>query len=67
MYAHLRDALEAIHFLYGDKADALMHAVRHLIGRARPTEMEVKMLHGLARQLEWAANELQSKQDCSSR
>jgi tRNA/rRNA methyltransferase len=59
MYAHLRDALEAIHFLYGEKADALMHAVRHLIGRAQPTEMEVKLLHGLARQMEWVAKKLQ--------
>jgi TrmH family RNA methyltransferase len=62
MYAHLRHGLEAIHFLYGEKADALMHAVRHLIGRAGPTEMEIKLLHGLARQMEWAANELHSKQ-----
>jgi tRNA/rRNA methyltransferase len=57
MFAHLREGLEAIHFLYGDKADALMFALRHLIGRARPTEMEVKLLHGLARQLLWAAHE----------
>jgi tRNA/rRNA methyltransferase len=55
MYEHLRHALEAIHFLYGEKAEALMHAIRHLIGRARPTEMEVKLLHGLARQLLWVA------------
>jgi tRNA/rRNA methyltransferase len=55
MYAHLRRGLEAIHFLYGDKADALMHAVRHLLGRAGPTAMEVKLLHGLARQMEWVA------------
>ncbi len=53
MYEHLRAALTELHFLYGDKADALMHAVRHLIGRAGPTRMEVKMLHGLARQIEW--------------
>src|SRR5262249_34608830 len=33
MFAQLRQALEAIHFLYGPKADALMHALRHLIGR----------------------------------
>lgn len=65
MYAHLRDALEAIHFLYGEKADALMHAVRHLIGRAGPTEMEVKLLHGLARQMEWVAKELQTREKCS--
>jgi tRNA/rRNA methyltransferase len=55
MFAHLRAALEEIHFLYGDKADALMHAVRHLIGRAGPTAMEVNVLHGLARQIRWFA------------
>jgi tRNA/rRNA methyltransferase len=55
MYDHLRRGLETIHFLYGDKADVLMHAVRHLIGRAGPTSMEVGILHGLARQLEWVA------------
>jgi tRNA/rRNA methyltransferase len=56
-FAHLRRALEAVHFLYGPKSDALMHAVRHLIGRARPTPMEVKLLHGLARQLLWVAGQ----------
>jgi tRNA/rRNA methyltransferase len=55
MFERLRAALEEIHFLYGDKADALMHALRHLIGRAGPTEMEVKVLLGLARQLRWFA------------
>jgi hypothetical protein len=30
-----------------------MHALRHLIGRARPTPMEVDLLFGLARQLRW--------------
>jgi tRNA/rRNA methyltransferase len=53
MFARLRSALEAIHFLYGPKGEPLMHAVRHLIGRAGPTEMEVKLLLGLARQIDW--------------
>jgi tRNA/rRNA methyltransferase len=53
MFDRLREALEAIHFLYGDKADGLMHGLRHLLGRARLTEMEVKLLLGLARQLHW--------------
>jgi tRNA/rRNA methyltransferase len=53
MFARLRESLEGIHFLYGDKAEALMHALRHLLGRARPTEMEVKLLLGLARQVRW--------------
>jgi tRNA/rRNA methyltransferase len=55
MFAHLRAALEEIHFLYGANADTLMHALRHLIGRARPSPMEVDVLFGLARQLRWYA------------
>jgi tRNA/rRNA methyltransferase len=55
MFAHLREALEQIHFLWDDKADALMHALRHLIGRAGPTTMEVGVLLGLARQIRWYA------------
>jgi tRNA/rRNA methyltransferase len=53
MFQALRSALEAIHFLYGPKADALMHALRHLIGRAGPTDAEVGVLLGLARQIHW--------------
>ncbi len=55
LFERLRETLEAIHFLYGPKADALMHGLRHLIGRAQPTEMEVKLLLGLARQIQWFA------------
>jgi TrmH family RNA methyltransferase len=53
MFMDLRASLEAIHFLYGPKADSVMHALRHLIGRARPSEMEVGVLFGLARQIRW--------------
>ena len=53
LFAQLQAALEEIHFLYGDKAEPLMHAVRHLLGKARLTEMEVKVLLGLARQIRW--------------
>src|SRR5207249_1801338 len=60
MFADLRTALEEIHFLYGPKADPLMHALRHLINRARPTEMEVGLLFGLARQIRWCVNRQQS-------
>src|SRR5262249_3595050 len=55
MFESLREGLEGIHFLYGDKADSLMHALRHLVGRAGPTPMEVEMLFGLARQMRWIA------------
>ena len=53
MFMRLRVALEEIHFLYGPKADALMHALRHLLARAQPIAMEVKLLLGLARQIRW--------------
>jgi tRNA/rRNA methyltransferase len=53
MLRQLQTALEEIHFLYGDKAEPLMHAVRHLLGKARLTDMEVKVLLGLARQIRW--------------
>jgi tRNA/rRNA methyltransferase len=56
MFRHVRTALEEIHFLYGAKADSLMHALRHLLGRARLTTMEVDLLHGLARQILWHAH-----------
>lgn len=55
LFAELRGALEDIHFLYGDKADALMHGLRHLLGKARLSVMEVKLLLGLARQIRWHA------------
>jgi tRNA C32,U32 (ribose-2'-O)-methylase TrmJ len=55
MYAHLRAGLEAIHFLYNEKADVLMHAVRQFINRAEPGLADVKLLHGIARQMEWIA------------
>src|SRR4051812_29546170 len=46
MYEHLREALTAVGYLFGEKADSLMHGLRHLIGRAQPTPQEVKILHG---------------------
>ncbi len=53
MFERLREALTAIHFLYGPKANSLMHAIRHLLGRAGPTAMETDVLLGLARQIKW--------------
>lgn len=55
MFEKLREGLEGIHFLYGPKADLLMHAVRHLISRAKPRDREVRVLFGLARQLRYVA------------
>jgi tRNA/rRNA methyltransferase len=56
VYQHLRKALEDVHFLWDDRADLLFHGLRQLIGRARPTPNEVRLLHGLARQMEWVVS-----------
>lgn len=58
MFRSLQDALERIHFLYGDKATALMHALRQMLLRARPTHTEVQILLGLARQIRWYVDSL---------
>lgn len=51
MFEHLREAFAAVGYLFGSRADGLMHAVRQFLGRANPTPQEVKLMHGLARQL----------------
>jgi tRNA/rRNA methyltransferase len=59
LFTQLQKGLEQIRYLRGIRGDALMHALRHLIGRARPTPMEVRLLYGLARQLQWVARQAQ--------
>jgi tRNA/rRNA methyltransferase len=61
MFDSLQSALEAIHFLYEPGGEALMHALRHLIGRAGPTAVEVDILFGLARQLRWLAEKTERR------
>lgn len=53
LYARWQEALEAIHFLWNEKAAAQMHAIRHVLGRSRPSTMEVQVLLGVARQILW--------------
>ncbi|MFO0938184.1 MAG: RNA methyltransferase [Gemmataceae bacterium] len=61
MLGHLRESFEAIHYVYGQKGDQLMHGFRHVILRAQPTTQEVRMLHGLARQLLYLAGHTKVK------
>lgn len=56
MYRHLESALRTIGFLHPDSAEPLMRRLRRLIGRATPTEVEVRVLRGIARQVLWAAD-----------
>jgi tRNA/rRNA methyltransferase len=66
MFTRLRTALEEIHFLYGPKADSLMHALRHLLGRDGLTPMEVDVLNGLARQIRWYVANASSERGASA-
>lgn len=53
MFHHLEQALRDIHFLWDERAPVQMNALRHLLSRSRLTAMEVGLLHGIARQLQW--------------
>jgi tRNA/rRNA methyltransferase len=55
MFADLGKSLQEIRYLRGSRGEALMHAIRHLLGRAQLSPMEVNLLIGLARQLRWVA------------
>ena len=57
MFNHLKEAFQAVGFLFGDRQESLMHAMRQLVGPHLPTPQEVRMLHGLARQLLWVAGQ----------
>jgi tRNA/rRNA methyltransferase len=63
MFEHLREALTAVGYLFSERAETLMHAIQQLIGRAQPTPQEVKLLHGLARQLLWVAGQLEKESE----
>ncbi len=55
MYGHLERALMTIGFLTTDSGEVVMRHFRRLLGRARLTPEEVKILRGVARQIMWAA------------
>jgi tRNA/rRNA methyltransferase len=55
MYEHLQRALLRIGFLHPQNPEHLMFALRRLFGRARLDEQEVRILLGIARQIEWFA------------
>jgi TrmH family RNA methyltransferase len=55
MFEHLRQALTRIRYLRGGRANALFHGIHHLLARANPSPMEVRLLLGLARQLDYVA------------
>jgi len=55
MYEHLQRALLSIGFLHPQNPEHLMFAIRRLFGRAGLDEHEVRILLGMARQMQWVA------------
>ena len=56
MYEKLKHALLQIGFLHKDNPDHIMLALRRLFGRAGLEERDVRILLGMARQIEWYAD-----------
>jgi tRNA/rRNA methyltransferase len=54
MYQHLQRALLSIGFLHPQNPEHLMFALRGLFGRTGLADHEVRILLGMARQMEWA-------------
>jgi tRNA/rRNA methyltransferase len=57
MFERLQRAFAAIGFLNRDNPEHIMYALRSMLGRARLDEREVRILLGLARQIEWYGGE----------
>jgi tRNA/rRNA methyltransferase len=56
MYDKLKGALLKVGFLHGDNPDHIMFALRRVLGRAGLEDRDVRILLGLARQIEWYAS-----------
>lgn len=56
MYEKLKRALLKIGFLHGDNPDHIMFALRRMLGRAGLEDRDVRILLGMARQIEWYAS-----------
>jgi len=67
MYRHLRDALLSIGFLHPQNPEHIMFALRGLFGRTALEDHEVRILLGIARQIEWAAGQMQKTNDAGGK
>ncbi len=55
MFAHLKEALTGVRFLWDFRSDGIFHVVRSVIARGMPTHKELRIYHGLAKQLQYLA------------
>ena len=56
MYEKLKQALLQVGFLHRDNPEHIMFALRRIMGRAGLEDRDVRILLGMARQIEWFAN-----------
>jgi tRNA/rRNA methyltransferase len=57
LYAHIRKSLLDIGFLDAQNPDHILHTFRRIFGRAGLNPREVKILHGMMRQIDWVEGE----------
>lgn len=60
LWTKLEAGLQAVSFLHGDAAPAVMRRLRAILGRAALDDEEVQMLLGVARQMTWAGTRARS-------
>jgi tRNA/rRNA methyltransferase len=56
MYEKLKHALLRVGFLHRENPEHIMFAFRRILGRAGLEERDVRILLGMARQIEWYAS-----------
>lgn len=56
MYDKLKQALLCVGFLHRDNPEHIMFALRRIFGRTELEDRDVRILLGMARQIEWYAN-----------
>ena len=59
LFEHLREAFLAISYAYPHTVDPMIRSYREMFSRARLYSREAKMLRGLARQMQWMAEQVE--------
>jgi len=60
MYAHLKETLIKIDFLWADNPDHRLIAIRRFLSRVRLLSKDVKIIRGICRHLDWFAGKQKS-------
>lgn len=66
MFEMWRGALRDVGFMTDEKSDHMMMGLRRILSRGKLTTADVKILMGMARQTQWAANEVNKLRDQQS-